>query len=254
MKKLFWFADSVPEVAAFSPLLLTPEVRCATFFSLTAMPTKRGVDLHDSNSTAGYSMLMNLASSSSRVVELHISTKQPLTCVPPTVREYESFNQLRVVSFASDVYHSILLLFVTKPCIESIRASNVVPDSPPFPGYVANRGRTRASSTVIHLEISGEWVSLCLLFDMLDIPSLQSAALNIDTLPRGPSEYAPCTATFAEVVSSAALSKLAIHISGCEPGHRGATDPLSLWSIVNLDPILEPLLHTLLTSRVLACH
>ncbi|KAM5538813.1 hypothetical protein V8D89_007535 [Ganoderma adspersum] len=247
LKELYWFADSVPDVVAFSPLLLTPELRSTAFFSLTAMPTKHGVDLYDGNSTAdwtstaGYGMLMNLANSSPHVVELRISTKQPITCVPPAVRGQASFHRLRVVSFVCNIYHSILLLFVAKPCIESVQASNVVPDNPPLPGSVANRGRTRASSTLVQLDISGEWPSLYLFFEMLDAPSLQSAALNIDrseTLPL--SEYAVCAAAFADVVSSAALTKLALNITGCFPAHRVVADPLA--SIVNLDPILEPLL------------
>ncbi|PIL26097.1 hypothetical protein GSI_11851 [Ganoderma sinense ZZ0214-1] len=78
---------------------------------------------------------------------------------------------------------------------------------------------------------------------MLDAPSLQSATLNIHLSETFlPPEYAALFATFVHAISSAALAKLALNISGRVASHGDAVETLSLPSIVALGPMLESLL------------
>nr|VWP01868.1 Putative branched-chain-amino-acid aminotransferase TOXF (EC [Ganoderma boninense] len=246
LKEVYWLADSRLDVTTYSSLLLTPELRTATFFSLTAAtPGMDHVDFYDGKTTEGwpltpgYGFLINLTSLSRHLTTLQVLSRQPITSVSPTIRDLSSFDRLRTLSLTCTVCHSILMLFAAKPCVESIQVSNAVPDA----GSVAHCGRTRASSTLVHLDVSGDWLSLCQLFSMFDAPSLQKVTLTIHNTEKFmPSEYAACTAIFAQAVSSSALTKLTLNISGRAASQSDVAETMRFESLVALGPILEPLL------------
>ncbi|KAI1790878.1 hypothetical protein LXA43DRAFT_890234 [Ganoderma leucocontextum] len=247
LKELYWISDSMFDVVAFSPLLLTPTLRSATLCSLGPMPGLHGVVLFNGFMngggplTAAYGMLLRLARSSPHLNALHFRGAHQITSVSDAVRAQPSFGHLRTVSFTCPVSHSALLVFAAKPHLESIQASRIIPDKPPL--SVASRPRTPTSSTLVHLDISGDWVSLRQLFDMLDAPTLQSAALNIDKLEELQSpDYVACTTAFAQAVSSATFTRLELSTSGRVPSRPGVADPIPFPSAAVLHAILEPLL------------